>query len=131
MLQLAIDRTNRVLLVSISGLMGSRQLDEADWAVADALIAEPLIGGAIFDYSRVEAFAFSQGRLITRAQTPPIVQGTRVFVRPTGPTGDAIRAYSEYQREAGQRQPIIVETLEEACRILGLVEPDFRPIELH
>lgn len=131
MLQLAVDRTNRVLRVAISGVVGPKQLDAADWAVVDALIAEPSIGAAIFDCSRVEAFAFSQGRLITRAQTPAIIQGTRVFVTSAGPNEDAIRAYSEYQREAGQRLPIIVETLEEAYRILGLVEPDFRPIELH
>lgn len=43
--------------------------------------------------------------------------------------GDGARTYGRYQREAGEKDAAVVNSLEEAYAFLNLAEPLFEPVE--
>ena len=128
MLRLAFDRKNRVLQVTVSGIFASEDLDALDHAVIEFIAREGQVR-SIYDYSAVEAFAVPQSRIVQRAQQPAIVREERVMVASPAAGGDAMRAYGRHQREAGEREPLIVDSLEEAYAVLRLRNPQFEPVE--
>jgi len=128
MLRLAFDRKNRVLRVSVSGIFASEDLEACDHAVIEFIAREGQVRG-IYDYSAVEAFALPQSRIIQRAQQPAIVREERVMVASRAAGDEALRDYSRYQTEAGERESLIVDNLEEAYAVLRLRNPHFEPVE--
>jgi hypothetical protein len=128
MLRLAFDRKNRVLQVTVSGIFASEDLEALDRAVLEFVAREGQVR-SIYDYSAVQAFAVPQSRIVLRAQQPAIVREERVMVTSPAARGDDMRVYSRYQREAGQREPIIVDSVEEAYTVLRLRNPRFEPVE--
>ena len=127
MLQLAFDRASRVLRVTVTGIYASADMEALDRMVIDALAREGPMRG-IFDYSDVEAFAVPTSRLVQRAQQPAIMRD-RVIVASRVQGGEGARAFGRYQREAGEREAIIVPTLEEAYKVLHLRRPRFEPFD--
>jgi hypothetical protein len=128
MLRLAFDRKNRVLRVSVSGIFASEDLEALDHAVIEFIAREGQVR-SIYDYSAVEAVAVPQSRIVQRAQQPAIVREERVMVVSPAVGGDAMRAYGRYQREAGEKEPMMVDSLEEAYAALRLRNPRFEPVE--
>jgi hypothetical protein len=127
MLQLELDRANRVLLVTVTGIFSSVDMEELDRVVIDALAREGQLRG-IFDYTDVEAFAVPESRLIQRAQQPAIMR-ERVIVASRVQGGVGARTYGRAQREAGESQATIVQTLAEAYQVLRLRRPRFEPFD--
>ena len=127
MLQLAFDRANRVLRVTVTGIYASADMEALDRMVIDALAREGPMRG-IFDYSEVEAFAVPMSRLVQRAQQPAIMRD-RVIVASRVQGGEGARAFGRYQREAGEREAIIVRNLQEAYKVLRLKQPRFEPFD--
>jgi len=70
-----------------------------------------------------------QTRLLQRAQQPAIMRGQRVIVASRVLGGEGARAYGRYQREAGEKEAAVVDTLEAAYGLLGLDNPRFEPVE--
>jgi hypothetical protein len=128
MLQLAFDRASRVLRVTVTGIYASADMEALDRMVIDALAREGPMRG-IFDYSEVEAFAVPMSRLVQRAQQPAIMRDQRVIVASRVQGGEGARAFGRYQREAGEREAIIVRNLQEAYKVLRLKQPRFEPFD--
>jgi hypothetical protein len=126
MLSFGFDRKARILLVSVSGIFASEDLDEFDRAILDFVAREGRVR-AIIDYTAVQAMAIPESRLTQRAQHPLVVPD-RILVAPHE-LGNVARAYGLMQREAGKQQAAVVETIEEALALLGLKNPRFEPVE--
>jgi hypothetical protein len=128
MLALAFDRKSRILRVTISGIFASEDMDELDNAVVEFVARHGEVRAGIFDYSDVEVIAVPDSRLAERAQQPHAIQ-QRVVVSSRAMGGERARTYGRFRREAGQREPTIVASLDEAYAILGLRNPRFEPVE--
>ena len=126
MLSLAFDRKHRVLLATVSGIFTCDDLDEFDRKILGFVARERCVG-AIIDYTHVKVMAVPQTRLRQRAQQPLFLPD-RILVAPSD-LGDVARAYAVLQREAGKKEPTVVETIEEALALLGLGNPQFEPFE--
>jgi hypothetical protein len=128
MLRLAYDRKNRVLLVTISGIFASAELEALDRAVIGFAAREGRMR-AIYDYTDVEAFAVPESRIVQRAQQPSIMHEPRVVVASRALGGAGARAFARHQRDAARREAVIVGTLEEAYAMLQLRNPQFETVE--
>ena len=128
MLSLAFDRKNRALRVTVSGIFASDEMAELDRVVIEFIARHGQMRG-IYDYTDVEAMAVPQTRLLQRAQQPAIMRGQRVIVASRVLGGEGARAYGRYQREAGEKEAAVVDTLEAAYGLLGLDNPRFEPVE--
>ena len=128
MLSLAFDRKNRVLRITVSGIFASDEMEELDRVVIGFIARHGQMRG-IYDYTDVEAIAVPQTRLVQRAQQPAIIRDQRVIVASRVLGGEGARAYGRYQREAGEKEAAVVDTLEAAYRPLELDNPRFEPVE--
>ena len=128
MLSLALDRKSRVLRVTVSGIFASDEMEELDHVVIGFIARHGQVRG-IYDYTDVEAIAVPETRLMQRAQQPSIMRGQRVIVASRVLGGEGARAYGRYQREAGEKEAAVVDSLEAAYRLLGLNHPRFEPVE--
>jgi hypothetical protein len=128
MLSLAYDRKHRVLRATISGIFASEDMEELDRSVIEFVARQGQVR-CIYDYTTVEALAVPESLLARRAQQPLIVREQRVIVASRVSSGEAARAYVRYQREAGQKEAAIVDTLNEAYALLRLRNPRFEPVE--
>jgi hypothetical protein len=128
MLNLAFDRKNRILRVTVSGIFASEDLDALDHAVLEFVGREGQVR-SIYDFTAIEAFAVPHSRMILRAQQPAIVSEQRVLVAPPVVGVEASQAFSRHQREVGERGLVIVADLEEAYAVLRLRNPQFEPVE--
>jgi hypothetical protein len=128
-LSLFYERRYNVIMTRVSGVLSSEDLDAHDLAVllflAGLFAADQPVRG-LYDFSGVEALAVPISRINQRGQLPAIIGGDRVVVAPPGAAGAewALRL-GEQRRSAGLRLATIVETLEEAYRVLGLDDPHF------
>ena len=128
MLSLAFDRKNRVLRITVSGIFASDEMEELDRVVIGFIARHGQMRG-IYDYTDVEAIAVPQTRLVQRAQQPAIMRDQRVIVASRVLGGEGARAYGRYQREAGEKEAAVVDTLEAAYGLLGLDNPRFEPVD--
>jgi hypothetical protein len=126
MLSFAFDAKHRVLLVTVSGIFTSDDLDEFDRALLDFVARQGAVR-AIIDYTPVQAMAVPETRLTQRAQRPLLLPD-RILVAP-GEIGVTARAFGNLQREAGSKQATVVERLEEAYVLLGLRNPRFEAVQ--
>ena len=128
MLSLAHDRKHRVLRVTISGIFASGDMEEVDRRVIEFVAREGQVR-CIFDYTDVEAFAVPESVMARRVQRPLIVREQRVIVASRIAGGEAARLYVRHQREDGQKEAAIVDSLEAAYALLRLRNPRFEPVE--
>lgn len=133
MLSLFYERRYNVIMTKVTGVLSSEDLDAHDLAVL--LFLAGLFAGerpvrALYDFSAVEALAVPISRINQRGQLPAIIEGQRVVVAPPGAAGaEWVTRLGEQRRSAGLRLATIVETLEEAYRVLGLDNPQFDPVD--
>lgn len=127
---LFLEHTHRVLLSCFRGTFTLDDIARCDTAVMLTLGREGPVRG-IIDLSDVERVDLPADRLMARARQPPMAAGqTRIFVATNPAALDFARSYSALQREFGGVGPQVVATRAEACRILGLIDPRFEPLEL-
>jgi hypothetical protein len=89
----------------------------------------PVLG--IIDLSEIEAVDIPEDQLMKRARQPPMAAGrARIFVATTPAAQAFAQSFSATQSEFGSVSPQIATTRAEACRILGLTNPRFEPLEL-
>ncbi|CAN5727886.1 hypothetical protein BH10PSE6_BH10PSE6_41640 [soil metagenome] len=125
---LAFDSKHKVLKSTIVGVLSSDLLREWDQAVVGVTSRQGSNHGLI-DFSQVEAIAVPLSRLASRGRQPQISPGwERVIVAPRRDLVEWSSTFSEYQSAAGSRPPIIVASMEEAHRVLGLIDPVFEPV---
>jgi hypothetical protein len=120
-------------MTRISGVFSSEDIEQHDRAVlnfiAGLFASEQKVRG-LYDLSGVEALAVPVSKINQRGQRPAIIEGMRVVVAPPAAAArDFAGPLSDQLRAAGHREPIIVETLAEAYRLLGIENPAFDRIE--
>jgi hypothetical protein len=127
--ELFYDSAHRILLARFGTSLtqqGLADLQEAGRAFAARM------GGcdAIIDFSAVTQVDVSSQYLVSRAREKPVLSGhRRVFVASREVVFGLSRMFSTQQDAATGEAPMIVRTLMEAYAALGVIEPDFRPVE--
>jgi hypothetical protein len=125
---LTFDGKHKVLRTTIIGVLSSDLLREWDQAIVGFSSRQGPSHGLI-DFSQVEAIAVPLSRLASRGRQPQISPGwERVIVAPRRDLLEWSATFSEYQSAAGSRPPIVVPSMEEAHRVLGLTDPVFEPV---
>lgn len=129
MLGLFYERRHNVVLTRLSGVMSSEDIAEHDRTLLNFLAGKQGVRG-LYDFSSIDALAVPISKINQRGQTPAIIDGIRVVVAPAGAAGlDFVTRLSEQHRAAGHSEPVVVETLAEAYRLLELDNPQFERIE--
>ncbi len=129
MLALHYERRHKVLAISIAGVLSSEDIADHDRLVLRFLAGREGVRG-LYDLSKVEVLAIPVSKIDQRGQRPPIIDGARIVVAPPGTAGrDFIRTITAQLQAAGHREPVVVETLAEAYRLLDIEDPRFEPIE--
>jgi len=123
------ERRHNVVMTCISGVFSSEDIEQHDRAVLNFLaglfVSEQKVRG-LYDLSGVEVLAVPVSKINQRGQRPAIIEGMRVVVAPPAAAAmDFAGPLSNQLRMAGHREPIIVETLAEAYRLLGIENPSF------
>jgi len=128
MFALFFERHRRVLMVRVTGVLSSEDIETHDRVVLRFLAGKSDVR-AIYDLSGVEALAVPTSKIAQRGQRPAIVTGRRVVVASDQGSGEFARIIAEEQREANLPEPAIVATLAEAYALLGLgADPAFEPV---
>ncbi|SEP41556.1 hypothetical protein SAMN02990966_05934 [Rhodospirillales bacterium URHD0017] len=130
MLTLSLDRENKVLLATFSGVFGKEALSRHDAMVGRFVATHDGRFRGIADFLGIERVDVSLADLTARGRQPPITDGKqRVYVAATTEMFGLCRMFSTYQGLAGHAEPKIAKTLVEACEILGLDNPVFEPVD--
>jgi hypothetical protein len=117
---------DRVTLTRYSGLLSPEDLATLDNFVA-AFVAREGYVRSIFDFTDVETFAIPRSRLVERGRKPRMNPGQdRVFVTPQQEIRELYRDYAQVQRDFGNGEMMVVQTMAEALLLLGLHNPDFQ-----
>lgn len=128
MFRLSLDSKHRVLLAQFAGVLSTEDIEGFDKALA-AFVLRHGFARAIFDFSLVQANAVPQSFLVSRARLPQILLGQeRVIVAPQHEIHELACAYAEHQRNFGNVVGQIVRSTDEAYRLLGLGQPEFRSL---
>jgi hypothetical protein len=123
------ERHHRVLMVTISGVLSSEDIDMHDRVVLRFLAGKDGVR-AIYDLSRVETLAIPASKIAQRGQRPAIVTGQRVVVSSSTGGAEFVRIIADEQRTAGLAEPTVVPTLERAYALLGLdKDAAFEPVD--
>ena len=121
---------DRVMLTRYRGLLSPETLATVDNFVA-SFVGQQGYFRSIYDLSDISIFAIPRSRLLERARRPRMNPGQdRVFVVPQQQIREMYHEYAQVQRDIGNGEMILVETLTEALRRLGLRNPDFRPVSI-
>ena len=129
MFKLLFDPRNRVLLTRLSGTYTQDDLVVRDRAVARFVARHGLMRG-IMDFTAVEEIAVPIDRLVRRAHEPPLLPGqARVIVAPGGAAYEMNRVMIAHHLYVRKVEPLLVRTLEEACRALDMSRPAFEAVE--
>jgi len=130
MLDLYIDRRHNVVLVRLSGRVITDDLDRLD-VTARQLVARQGPSRALVDFTNVDVFDIDLPAFVQRGQRAAIMTDQdRVYVTPRPDLFGLGRMFSTYQKIGGNREPLVVRTLDEAYRALELVDPEFEPLPL-
>lgn len=130
MLRISFERKFRVLLASFSGTFVPADIAFLNARVADVRNSQGPVRG-IVDMTAVEVIGVTLDDMTQAARgQPQIMTGQeRVYVIPQTLLFGMGRLFGTYQGLAGYIEPHVVRTMLEACKILGLVDPDFQPLE--
>jgi hypothetical protein len=130
MLALFFESRSNVLLVRFSGRLAREDLDGLYQAARD-LVARQGVSRGLVDFTEVDEVAVDTGEFIRRGQQAAIMTDQdRVYVMPRPDLFGLGRMFSTYQKIGGNREPLVVRTLDEAYRALDLVDPQFEPLSL-
>lgn len=125
---LEFEDTYRVLLVRFSGILVSEKISELDRVVPAVVAWGGPLHGLLFDCTAVTASAVPQSFIAFRASLPLISSAfQRVFIVPTAELRRLAEAYASQQRHFGIKAPHLVASLSDACKLLQLERPHFRP----
>ena len=125
-----LEHTHRVLLSCFTGRFTLDVIAQCDRAVMLTLGREGPVRG-IIDLSEVDAVDIPDEALRTRARQPPMVAGqARIFVAANASTLAFAQTYTALQREFGSVGLDIALTRADACRLLGVDNPKFEPLQL-
>ncbi len=125
---LYFDRKLKILLARIAPSLTQEVLVDMS-AEVRRLVAERGACPAIVDFSGVTDVRLSSEFMVQHGRRPAVLKGQRrVLVAPSDAVYGICRMFGTYQLGTGDT-PVIVRTMQEAYGLLGIVEPDFQPLE--
>lgn len=128
MFSLLFDSTHRVLVARVGSLITLQDLTGINAAAAAFVEKESLVR-FICDMSAVETVGFTVSEMVCRAQRVAVLPTEeRVYVATDPFLFGLCGLFATYQRHAGNRQPLVVRSLDEAYQALGIIDPDFQPV---
>jgi hypothetical protein len=125
------DAVNKILLAHVDGQLTDESLRDAYRAIHSYSIATNAAAG-IFDFSGVTEFAVSSEFVRRLAQGEPAMpneERPRIVVAPQ-PAGFGLARMFQLVGEQKRPKFSTVKTIDEALRILGSENPEFKPIGL-
>jgi hypothetical protein len=129
MFSLFFDSSHRVLMARVAGTFTRKDLDGINAAAAEFVVKESLVR-FLCDMSAVETVGFSLAEMVVRAQRVAVLPTEeRVYVTADPFLLGLCELFAMYQRFAGNREPLVVQSLDEAYRALELADPDFQPVQ--
>jgi hypothetical protein len=130
MFALFYERRYNVLLVRFSDRFARDDLANLDRA-ARAFVAQNGVSRGVVDFTATEVIEVDTAEFVRRSQQAAIMTDQdRVYVMPRPDLFGLGRMYSTYQKIGGNREPLVVRSLDEAYRALELVDPQFEPLPL-
>jgi len=127
MFSLFFDSTHRVLMARVGGTITLQDLTGINASVAAFVERESLVR-FICDMSAVETVGFTLSEMVCRAQRIAVLPTEeRVYVAADPLLFGLCGVFATYQRHAGNRQPLVVRSLDEAYQALEIIDPDFQP----
>jgi hypothetical protein len=121
---------DRVMLARYRGLLSPETLVTVDDFVA-SFVGQQGYFRSIYDFSEIAVFAIPRSRLLERARKPRMNPGQdRVFVVPQPQIREMYQDYAQVQRDVGNGEMVLVDTLTEALHRLRLRNPDFQPVPI-
>jgi hypothetical protein len=124
------DRTNRVLLTRAAGLFTFDDLIGVEEDMAAFAAREGPVR-FICDLSTVVDIPIPSAQLVGHAQKlAPLSPDQKIYVASDKLVFGLCRQYATHQRHAGNREPAVVESLDEAYRAFAISDPDFEPVQL-
>jgi hypothetical protein len=131
MFTLFFESQEKVLLARFSGVFTSEDISALD-AVTVGIVAREGYVRSIFDYTDVKTVATSRSSLAERARKLRMNPGQdRVLVAPQEEIYEMYRDYAQAQLDFGNGELMVVRTLGEALKLLGLSNPTFQPIAVN
>lgn len=130
MLRVSLERKFRVLLASFTGTFAPADIALLSATVTDFKTSQGPVRG-IVDFTGVDVIGVTVEDMTRAARgQPQIMTGQdRVYVIPQSLLFGLGRLFGTYQELAGYTEPHVVRTMPEAYEILGLVDPDFLPLD--
>ena len=126
---LLFDSANAVLITQFHGNLVEADVVVRDNAVSRFVECHGLVRG-IMDYTAVEAVEMSVDFIVGRATAPPLLPGApRLIVAPREPSYSLNRVIAAHQLYSRKLEPLIVNTLDEAHRALGIANPMYQALE--
>jgi hypothetical protein len=127
----SFDFKNRILRGQIEGKVSDEEL-EAFYEAARELAAATSPRSAIADFTAVTGFNFGRETLLDLAKFDPVLADLtlpRVILVPST-KGFGLARVFQHEVEAKRPKVHVVNTLSEACEILGIDRPEFKAISL-
>lgn len=124
----AYDEPSRTCLARFSGTLTEHDLIAYDVAARACLGLHGPIA-ALVDFSHVEAVEVTTAQIVARGMCPQIMTGQKRAIVANGVLFGMMRMFGAYQSRESL-EPMIMRTLPEAYKALGLVARDFHPVEL-
>ena len=127
---LFFDRNHKVLLVKFGRALTRQALEAMVRAAREFLAVHGHCDG-IVDFSAVEQVDVDVAYLRAYGGSPRVMAGARrILVAPRDEMFGVARLYGLHQSNSQGEEPMVVRDLQAAYDLLGLKDPDFRPIEI-
>lgn len=126
-----VDANGPVLLIRFTGSVSEQRIEQF-YREAGALIDRLQPRAAICDLTEVTSFDVSSGSVQSMASAPPLIPAAscpRVVVAPAGHIFAMSRMF-QIRGEHSRPSLAVVQSMEEALRMIGLEQPDFKPIQV-
>jgi hypothetical protein len=124
----AVDKQSKTYLARFSDTLTLADFAAFDFA-ALAFRASHGPTAGLMDFSRVGEVRITSEQIVSRGMVPQIMTGQPRAIVVDGMLFGMMRMFGAYQSRDGV-EPMIVRTLPEAYKALGLVAGDFHPIEV-
>jgi hypothetical protein len=129
---LAFERSHRVLRAKADGVVATQDLLDLDGELIAFLAREEASGlppiRGLYDFSDVAAFAIPQTRAAERGSRPAIMRGQRVMVQSQATGCSLLEIFTQGQRQAGDAHLTVVNSVNEAHALLGMMTPQFEDV---
>ena len=124
----AVDARSNTYLARFSDTLTLEDFAAFDFAtLACRALHGPTAG--LMDFSRVDEVRVSSAQMVSRGVAPQIMTGQQRAIVADGMLFGMMRMFGAYQSRDNV-EPMIMRTLPEAYKALGLVAGDFHPIEV-